>query len=258
MYVRLAFAVAAHLEPEILVVDEVLAVGDMEFQRKCLGKMSEVAKAGRTVLFVSHNQAALRSLCTHGIVLREGKASSKQDIVSALNDYSSDFDTVLSDAWRRSGTIRQPPVHFESIAARIEGAQPNLRLECSCVIVSEQMARPVLVAVDVADSNCFSMMQALPNVEPFIGGAPGKYHVDIAIDLPPLIPGIYSLDFWIGPHNTETFDVIRNAIRFQIVDSPTRGRTFPHTRDHGSIVPISRAKVWKENIPSPFVVTGRA
>src|SRR6266480_3156652 len=97
MYVRLAFAVAAHLEPEILLVDEVLAVGDINFQKKCLGKMSEVAKAGRTVLFVSHNQPALRSLCTHGIVLRDGRASPKQEIVPALADYQSQSKTVLAD-----------------------------------------------------------------------------------------------------------------------------------------------------------------
>ena len=72
MYVRLAFAVAAHLEPEILIVDEVLAVGDAAFQKKCLGKMGEVAREGRTVLFVSHNLAAVRSLCTRGIVLDRG------------------------------------------------------------------------------------------------------------------------------------------------------------------------------------------
>ena len=69
MYVRLAFSVAAHLEPEILIVDEVLAVGDMEFQRKCLGKMSEVAGEGRTVLFVSHNMAAVQRLCSTGLLL---------------------------------------------------------------------------------------------------------------------------------------------------------------------------------------------
>src|SRR5262249_21571989 len=71
MYVRLAFAVAAHLEPEILVVDEVLAVGDVEFQKKCLGKMSDVARSGQTVLFVSHNHAAVRNLCSHAVVLRK-------------------------------------------------------------------------------------------------------------------------------------------------------------------------------------------
>src|SRR5215467_644346 len=73
MYVRLAFAVAAHLEPEIMIVDEVLAVGDMAFQKKCLGKMSDVSKSGRTVLFVSHNMVAVQNLCKRGIVLREGK-----------------------------------------------------------------------------------------------------------------------------------------------------------------------------------------
>ncbi|RME47458.1 MAG: ABC transporter ATP-binding protein, partial [Chloroflexi bacterium] len=73
MYVRLAFAVAAHLEPEILLVDEVLAVGDAAFQKKCLGKMGDVAKEGRTVLFVSHNMAAITSLCQRAIWLEEGK-----------------------------------------------------------------------------------------------------------------------------------------------------------------------------------------
>src|SRR5262245_48917148 len=104
MHVRLAFAVAAHLEPEILVIDEVLAVGDMEFQRKCLGKMSEVARAGRTVLFVSHNQIALRSLCTHGIVLRNGMATSKQDIISALAGYCSEQEGTLAYSWQRSAS----------------------------------------------------------------------------------------------------------------------------------------------------------
>src|ERR1022692_2563286 len=89
MYVRLAFAVAAHLEPDLLVIDEVLAVGDAEFQKKCLGKMSQVAKGGRTILFVSHNHAAVRSLCSHGIVMRNGRASPKMDVASALESYSS-------------------------------------------------------------------------------------------------------------------------------------------------------------------------
>ena len=73
MYMRLAFAVAAHLEPEILVVDEVLAVGDAQFQKKCLGKMSEVARHGRTVLFVSHNMVAIQALCTRCLWLNQGQ-----------------------------------------------------------------------------------------------------------------------------------------------------------------------------------------
>ena len=77
MYVRLAFAVAAHLEPEILIVDEVLAVGDAEFQKKCLGKMSEISRGGRTILFVSHNLTAVRNLCSHAVVLQNGTAEPK-------------------------------------------------------------------------------------------------------------------------------------------------------------------------------------
>ena len=73
MYVRLAFAVAAHLDPEILIIDEVLAVGDFEFQKKCLGKMGEVAKEGRTVLFVSHNMQAVATLCHNALLLVDGK-----------------------------------------------------------------------------------------------------------------------------------------------------------------------------------------
>jgi len=87
MYVRLAFAVAAHLEPEILVIDEILAVGDAEFQKKCLGKMNDVAKGGRTVLFVSHNMAAVGQLCNRGIVLSNGKVSFEGAVDEAVNHY---------------------------------------------------------------------------------------------------------------------------------------------------------------------------
>ncbi|TVT38260.1 ABC transporter ATP-binding protein [Hymenobacter setariae] len=90
MYVRLAFAVSAFLEPEILIVDEVLAVGDAEFQKKCLGRMKDVSvNDGRTVLFVSHNIAAVRGLCTNGLLLNQGRVESFADISTVLNDYFS-------------------------------------------------------------------------------------------------------------------------------------------------------------------------
>jgi len=89
MYVRLAFAVAAHLEPEILIVDEVLAVGDAEFQKKCLGKMEQVGKEGRTVIFVSHNMAAIQSLCTSAIHLNQGKIDGKGSVSDQINNYLS-------------------------------------------------------------------------------------------------------------------------------------------------------------------------
>lgn len=89
MYVRLAFAVAAHLEPEILIIDEVLAVGDAEFQKKCLGKMKDVAGEGRTVLFVSHDLAAVKQLCNKGIFLKDGKISFSGEMNAAINEYMS-------------------------------------------------------------------------------------------------------------------------------------------------------------------------
>lgn len=92
MYTRLAFAVAANLEPEIFIVDEVLAVGDINFQKKCLGKMSEVAKGGRTVLFVSHNMAAVKSLCSRAIMLKKGKISISGNTEDVINHYLHEDD----------------------------------------------------------------------------------------------------------------------------------------------------------------------
>ena len=91
MHVRLGFAVAAHLNREILIVDEVLAVGDMAFQKKCLGKMSEVSRVGRTVLFVSHNMAAVENLCRRGIVLDGGKIAFEGTSKEAVLDYLGRF-----------------------------------------------------------------------------------------------------------------------------------------------------------------------
>jgi len=94
MQLRLAFAVAAFLEPEILVIDEVLAVGDMEFQKKCLRQMEEVSKSGRTILFVSHNMAAVKKLCSKGILLRNGQLEYEGSISTAVDRYSSIFDDI--------------------------------------------------------------------------------------------------------------------------------------------------------------------
>ncbi len=96
MYVRLAFAVAAHLEPEILIVDEVLSVGDAQFQKKCMGKMKEVGKEGRTVLFVSHNMAAIQNLCRRCIVLDHGRVNSISDTDKAIQEYSNLNKSVKS------------------------------------------------------------------------------------------------------------------------------------------------------------------
>jgi lipopolysaccharide transport system ATP-binding protein len=101
MYVRLAFAVAAHLEPEILIIDEVLAVGDQAFQQKCLGKMSDVAQRdGRTVLFVSHNMAAVSRLCRHAVLLEDGRVAAAGPAPQIVEGYLARAATAKSQ-WRR-------------------------------------------------------------------------------------------------------------------------------------------------------------
>jgi lipopolysaccharide transport system ATP-binding protein len=103
MYLRLAFAVAAHLEPDILLVDEILAVGDVAFQTKCLGKMEDVAKTGRTVLFVSHNMAAVRSLCTAGIVLDGGSVAYAGEVGRSIEAYYRLIGAIPGENGDRAG-----------------------------------------------------------------------------------------------------------------------------------------------------------
>jgi lipopolysaccharide transport system ATP-binding protein len=106
MYVRLAFAVAAHLEPEVLLVDEVLAVGDIAFQRKCLGKMEDIAKGGRTVLFISHNMGAIRSLCGSAIWLDDGQIVERGPTDDVVRDYEKHMIRQFSDS---SSVIERKP-----------------------------------------------------------------------------------------------------------------------------------------------------
>ncbi len=120
MYVRLAFAVAAHLEPEILLVDEVLAVGDAAFQKKCLGKMGDVAKEGRTVLFVSHNMAAVQNLCRRSLLLNDGQVvldgSTDRVVMKYLSWIQSRTSAPLSNRKDREGN---GALRFKRIYARI-------------------------------------------------------------------------------------------------------------------------------------------
>jgi lipopolysaccharide transport system ATP-binding protein len=120
MYLRLAFAVAAHLEPEILLVDEVLAVGDARFQKKCLGKLGDVAKEGRTVLFVSHNMGAIRSMCTSGIVLDQGRVIEFGEIGKAVESYYRAVGALDLDAAAKNGESKRSG--FGAIALDCDGS----------------------------------------------------------------------------------------------------------------------------------------
>jgi lipopolysaccharide transport system ATP-binding protein len=138
MYVRLGFAVAAHMEPEILIVDEVLAVGDVHFQRKCLGKLDDVARSGRTVLFVSHNMAAIQRLCTSALLLENGRIARSGDVRSTIAAYlggearggfvaaarTGEPQILAVDLEDLAGHPLENPACTEPIAVRIRFALP--------------------------------------------------------------------------------------------------------------------------------------
>ena len=240
MYVRLAFAVAAHLEPEVLVVDEVLAVGDAQFQKKCLSKMGEVAQGGRTVLFVSHNMAAIRALCTTALVLNKGElicAGTVADCIRSYEDYNSQ---ERGSIWICSQFKQDNKLSFTKIVATLNGEQPYLLLELEVHLQSREKHKPAFLAVDILDRSGTAIMQALPTLQKFLSHEKGEHHVKIEIQLPPLIPGQYLVTAWAGSHNSETFDLVQEAVIFEVDESPTKGRSFPHGSDHGCIVPISK------------------
>jgi lipopolysaccharide transport system ATP-binding protein len=246
MHVRLAFAVAAHLEPEILIVDEVLAVGDAEFQKKCLGKMQDVAGHGRTILFVSHNMAAVNGLCTKAITMQSGSVVCAGSVASCIEVYLGGLKSA-GLVWNRPASARENgPAAFSSIALKVVGEQPDLRLELNLAIETRVKHQAAFLAVDILDDLGVSIMQAIPTLECLVTGQPGKKHYLMEIQLPPLVPGHYSLTVWMGPHNTETYDSVASVVGFDIKDTPTKGRSFPHTRDHGCIVPYSSLKA---NLP---------
>ena len=241
MYVRLAFAVAAHLEPEILIVDEVLAVGDAEFQKKVLGKMGDVVlNQERTIIFVSHNMAAIRTLCQRVLVLEGGRKLFDGSAVEAINKYSSETSRSGRSEWARCSDFEIKNIGITHLSASLRGQQPSLSLLCHINIHCTTTCADSFVAIDISDPLLSPIMQAIPDTKPFIHGVPGRHVVQIDISLPPLIPGVYSVDFWLGPHFSETFEYIKHAATFEVVQSPTVGRAFPHSPDHGSIVPTSR------------------
>ncbi len=147
MYVRLAFAVAAHLEPEILVVDEVLAVGDVEFQKKCLGKMEEVAGHGRTIVFVSHNMAPVRSLCSRVNVLDRGRIVKDGTVESAIDFYiSSALGGGSSITWLEGDAPRCPQAIFRKAYVLDQHGAPASLIDCRSdfsIVLEYEVLQPV-------------------------------------------------------------------------------------------------------------------
>ena len=240
MYVRLAFAVAAHLEPEILIIDEVLAVGDGEFQKKCLGKMHDVATGGRTILFVSHNMTAIRNLCDRAMVLNKGHLELVADVHDAIGAYENHTSGLSGATWTRPPALESGQLYFKTVSVKLEGEQPELSLLIDFELQGNGAHKPAFVCFDITDASGVAQMQALPVLEGFVYPQRRTQSFRVLVDLPPLIPGQYWISPWVGTHNTETLDVVHQCVAFEVNQSPAIGRTFPHTSDHGYIVPHSR------------------
>lgn len=229
MTVRLAFAVAAFLEPEILVIDEVLAVGDAEFQKKAIGKMQDISKqGGRTVLFVSHNMAAVKSLCTRGIVLENGKVKFDGDIEEALESYlntncSTDYSVIFDSNTKRNGNRN---IEFMSLEIRNQndilsqeffiGDDLNVRFR----LRNNTSENNSEVAIQIKTSDempLFHIMARDSNYELIHILKEEEYVVSIK-DLR-LFPGTYSITI-ISANTTghQIYDYIENALFFQITD----------------------------------------
>jgi lipopolysaccharide transport system ATP-binding protein len=229
MRVRLAFAVAAHLEPDILIVDEVLAVGDAEFQKKCLGRIGEAAKSGRTILFVSHNPAAVENLCTKGIVLNNGKLAFSGNQKQALEFYARSAEHVgetLSnrDDRRGTGEIRVTEISLKDRENRPTTViQPGAPLAIVMRYVKETAAvfPNLIVSLTVKthlDVILFHVSNHVTGDSCAVGGEIGGNFVCELKDLR-LLPGNYRVDYRIASQalGARLLDAIDGAAEFEVV-----------------------------------------
>ena len=228
MYVRLAFAVAAHLDPEILIVDEVLAVGDVQFQKKCMGKMQQVASGqGRTVLFVSHNMTAVQRLCPRGILMRKGTVAADgpvEDVVREYLTYLHDTADIAFDKNpERSGTgsVRLTDAkayNQEGIVTRGLVAGQSARFEFK--YRNDGTVRRAHFAVTVYNhlgDAATHLDTWLYNNDPVELAETGKFVCEIPNV--PFPPGEYRLQVSINPEHGAPSDVLPNALVFTVENS---------------------------------------
>ncbi len=231
MYVRLAFAVAAHMDPEILVVDEVLAVGDTQFQRKCLGKMQDIAtQEGRTVLFVSHNMSAIKSLCNRAVCLDRGRLVADGSTDSVLQKY-----LQASTGGKRDGTIDPNRLHqygtgdfdFRSVQLVSPSSEPVQAVETGSplrFVVQFVIHKPlenVFIELSIADAEGRQLtLSRMPDhSRQALHLQPGHYEVSLESHLQ-LFPGSYSV--LLGAHHFDgaTIDWIEQALDFEVLNAP--------------------------------------
>jgi len=250
MYVRLAFAVAAHLEPEILLVDEVLAVGDAQFQKKCLGKMEGIASGGRTILLVSHQMSVVQRMSNRVALLERGKliaVGAPEDVLARYlgsgPDGTSPRDWIdVSQASRKGvGGARFLAARYHCPDGQTAG-QPysDGPLEVRLVIEADTIRSIDGLAVRFYDHYGTLLVNA--NLL-FLGGSielsPGRNEISLSIEQLHLLPGIYTTDLWMAVSSIgEAIDHVAPAFRIDVIDAPGAGRLAvcpPHPKGRGLV-----------------------
>jgi lipopolysaccharide transport system ATP-binding protein len=217
MYVRLAFAVAAHLESEILIVDEVLAVGDAEFQKKCLGKMGDISKGeGRTVLFVSHNMAAVKSLCQRGIILENGAVKFEGKINDVLSVYEEANNHNVVMEYIGNKVIKKAVLN-----EKLDIFKYKSPFKLDVYFEANDVIRNLVLGIVIKDFNDVELIGI--NNKHYIfdkinlnDALKGK--ISLTIDEINLMPGMYKLDLFLGD-SINDIEVVRDAIIFTISES---------------------------------------
>ena len=230
MYVRLAFAVAAHLEPEILFVDEVLAVGDINFQKKCLGKMGDVARAGRTIILVSHNMAAINALCPRCIILDNGGVEFDGSTADATaRYYAESFDSVdgsdLSTRRRKGNgkarftsiTIQPSDSAGRLLQVAYTGCDLNITVEIKC----ESGFAPANLAIIFYDSTGYRVIDTnTAQKGEFVSLQAGQTaKATFLLHDVLLKPGRYLVGLWLGRQVMEVIDHVEDAAALDVVEN---------------------------------------
>jgi lipopolysaccharide transport system ATP-binding protein len=244
MYLKLGFAVAAHLDPEILVVDEVLAVGDAAFQKKCLGKMSEVSQTGRTVLFVSHNMTAVKALCGRAILIDGGKVAIDGDVDSVVNMYltgGSDMaatGVIPEDAPRHQdvkGEALFRSVKLTTVAGeRVDQLHfgQSFRVTFVCDVLKDIPDGHWEVSVSTRDGTQVTYSTTMDGGRGSMLISKGRHEVTAEFQNP-LLPREYTIDVGVHHHNGSTADYVQRAFDFEVERVAETGDDhfpWPHAR----------------------------
>lgn len=251
MYVRLAFAVAAHLDPEILVVDEVLAVGDAEFQKKCLGKMGDVAKEGRTVLFVSHNMGAVNSLCQRTIWINYGKVrmdgETSHVVASYLNEGSVSADGIITEFQRTlttwEATIQRITLLDEN-GEKIQQVFLGQPFQITLGITCKSPINDAVVELGICSQDGTRVITSfsIDEDKPYFKLSKGYQEITVKIKQT-ILPNEYSIDAGIHQSSGKTIDWVERALRFTALGVSRSGADcYPPYKTRGYVRPIA---VWE-------------